>query len=498
MLKFNLMKQLFFLFLICAASFIGCGGKESSNTPEPQPVDADVSVNTGIRKREMDPGFFGVCLVYFKQTDKEMEAYPIEQYLKDMKCGVLRYPGGTVADNFDWRKSASLDIKRGPKVVDPSSMTTDGFISLCRRIGAEPLICVNSEVGFFADVDSAANMAANWVKYCNIEKGYNIKYWEIGNEPYYEFRFTPVEYGLLFKKVAKAMRKVDPSIKICAVGEWNYEFSGNREMVDPSFRSMIADMQYRLETESDPGFTREQLKTMYPNNGVKNNWWQKLIDVAGEDIDVVSVHWYYNLNQLTNMESLYQSLWDRIYSMAPKGKKYEMIMTEWSLHESKNTFGMERALTVAEASCKSIGAGVTKAAYWPLHYNGMHDKKGLLKDATMLPQANYKLLKFMANNIGRYQVDIASKSATPYAFASVNDEGDIFLYLINRTNVAVTTSVNFKDCPARQVNVRTMDGSANKSGDDPEEIEIQAPYDGKSMELTIPAYSMSIVTYPGR
>ncbi|MEM2899519.1 MAG: Ig-like domain-containing protein, partial [Thermoplasmata archaeon] len=61
--------------------------------------------------------------------------------------------------------------------------------------------------------------AADLVKYCNKEKGYNIKYWEIGNEPdRYEYQNQPnysvEQYIDEFMDYYHAMKAVDPSIKI--------------------------------------------------------------------------------------------------------------------------------------------------------------------------------------------------------------------------------------------------------------------------------------------
>jgi alpha-L-arabinofuranosidase len=78
------------------------------------------------------------------------------------------------------------------------------FVDFCRRVGAEPLYCVN----FLSDGEKRyqsmpqgnrtadANEAADWVSYANdpdhrerkshgVDPPYNIKLWQLGNETSY-------------------------------------------------------------------------------------------------------------------------------------------------------------------------------------------------------------------------------------------------------------------------------------------------------------------------
>jgi hypothetical protein len=119
--------------------------------------------------------------------------------------------------------------------------TLDTVVALARRIGADVLLQVNSgtlwdeeqeKVRFFWDVPGAdklspepngamresieamAGAAAGVVRYANIEKGYGVRYWEIGNEDY--FLVHPQIYRLIVEEFTREMRAVDPSIVILA------------------------------------------------------------------------------------------------------------------------------------------------------------------------------------------------------------------------------------------------------------------------------------------
>jgi len=72
---------------------------------------------------------------------------------------VLRYPGGEWGDQNDLK-----------------GYQIDQFVALARKMGAEPMIHVRLP-------GSTPEQAASLVRYANVEKGYNIKYWAIGNEP---------------------------------------------------------------------------------------------------------------------------------------------------------------------------------------------------------------------------------------------------------------------------------------------------------------------------
>ncbi len=119
--------------------------------------------------------------------------------------------------------------------------TLDNIAAMARRIGAEMLMQVNcgtlwdeeqQRVRFFWDqpgtdqhesaptgatrraIETMARAAADLVRYANIEKGYGIRYWEIGNEDY--FLIHPQVYRCIVETFARRMREVDPSIVLLA------------------------------------------------------------------------------------------------------------------------------------------------------------------------------------------------------------------------------------------------------------------------------------------
>lgn len=155
--------------------------------------------------------------------------------LEPLKIPMIRYPGGNFASGYHWEDGI------GPKHLRPARhdaawqaeetnrVGTDEFLTFCEEFKIEPYMVVN-------DGSGTAEEAARWVEYCNgssdteqgkrraangHEKPYSVKYWGIGNEvwgPWQIGTTSAMEYSRRFERFVRAMKKVDPSIKIIAVG----------------------------------------------------------------------------------------------------------------------------------------------------------------------------------------------------------------------------------------------------------------------------------------
>jgi len=143
---------------------------------------------------------------------------------------LLRYPGGSLVHNYDWRKAVGTLQARGDW-----KFGIDEYLIVCKAIGAEPMFTVSDYV-FPAD-QMPAN-AAGEVEYLNApatpdhpwamkrkEWGhpapYGIKWFEMGNESFEgnmrvlpRRQYTPEQYAAYANATSAAMRAVDPSIKI--------------------------------------------------------------------------------------------------------------------------------------------------------------------------------------------------------------------------------------------------------------------------------------------
>ncbi len=155
--------------------------------------------------------------------------------LKELDSPVYRWPGGNFVSGYDWRDGIGPRDRRPPrwdrawKAIEPNDFGIDEFLFFCRTLGTEPYITVNSGLG-------DAELAAKEVEYANgapstpmgrlrAKNGhpepYGVKFWSIGNEMYGNWQLGHMPLAKYVKKhnrFAKAMRAVDPSIKLVAVG----------------------------------------------------------------------------------------------------------------------------------------------------------------------------------------------------------------------------------------------------------------------------------------
>ena len=88
-------------------------------------------------------------------------AVPVEMMPATEQAGitVVRWPGGSWGDRNN---------------LQPYQI--DQFVAFCQQIGAEPSISVRL-------MEGTPEAAAELVRYANLEKGYGIRFWSIGNEP---------------------------------------------------------------------------------------------------------------------------------------------------------------------------------------------------------------------------------------------------------------------------------------------------------------------------
>ncbi|HVA72909.1 MAG TPA: alpha-L-arabinofuranosidase C-terminal domain-containing protein [Candidatus Limnocylindrales bacterium] len=155
---------------------------------------------------------------------------------RGLRISILRWPGGNFSSAYDWKDGIGPKDAR-PRRWDPAwqevetnRFGTDEFIQYCRKLGAEPYICVNMGTGTMEE-------AANWVEYCNATtdtywanlrkkyghaEPYGVKYWALGNEVWGGWQaghMDAKDYAAAALEYGKMMRWVDPSIKLVASGD---------------------------------------------------------------------------------------------------------------------------------------------------------------------------------------------------------------------------------------------------------------------------------------
>jgi len=169
----------------------------------------------------------------------------VTEVTKELAPTVIRWGGGSIA-YYRWKEAVGPRDQRKPMIniawggMESNQVGTGEFVDFCRQVGAEPLMSVNFESegrnyslpASKGGVRSAGpEEAAEWVDYCNnpsnatrrrhgVKEPYEINLWQIGNETSYaRDRYDCETASRRTIAFAKAMRKVDPNIKLIGWGD---------------------------------------------------------------------------------------------------------------------------------------------------------------------------------------------------------------------------------------------------------------------------------------
>lgn len=313
----------------------------------------DLEVDAGKVLASIDPMIFGSNLEWFNDagglasSDAALRGRIIE-LAREQGTSNYRFPGGILADYYDWRDGigprSQRRSTRHPSDSGSSRHTfgSPEFFEFLQRTGAQGLITVNAGTGSPAD-------AADWIRYANAPEhplrerdGFKapigVRYWEVGNELYLpgnpqekKITVTPEVYAERFIRFADAMRAADPSIKLLAIG--------------------VAKSHIGPDTE-------------YPD------WSEKLLARAADRMDMLAVHnayfpMLYKVKQ-PSVEQVYPALWaspeavdESLHTLAGLLARYEgqrqigIAITEWGA-----LFSLPRADPYWVDHVKTLGTGV--------------------------------------------------------------------------------------------------------------------------------------------
>jgi len=240
-------------------------------------------------------GSFHVGAVSLMPADN-IEGYRPEVIaaLKQLRFGVLRFPGGNFVSSYEWRNGVG-DIDKRPPIFDPvwhavqpNDVGTDEFLTLCRLLGVDPYITVNAG---FGDAWSARELVeytngaattpmGKWRAANGHPAPYHVKWWGVGNEPWGDYQMGSMslpQFELKHNLFAKEMRKADPSIKLIAGGAMPDVMEG-------------ADQSRRINGQYVPDYLSSA------------DWTGQMLLNCLDNIDMVSEHYYASGEQHTDMK----------------------------------------------------------------------------------------------------------------------------------------------------------------------------------------------------
>ncbi|MCJ7624777.1 MAG: hypothetical protein MUO76_14850 [Anaerolineaceae bacterium] len=246
----------------------------SSNRPFKVDVRLDAEAVIG----EINPHIYGHFVEHLERCvyggiwtdDGDVLREDTLELIKALRPPVIRYPGGNFASGYHWEDGIGPKGARPErfdeawKTSESNQVGTDEFMAFCKQVGSEPFLVVNCGSG-------TAEEATNWVAYCNEPaegdfgkrravnghpEPYDVKLWGVGNEVWGSWQIghsSAAQYAAKLPEFAAAMREVDPTIQIVAVGD-----------------------KVLTDKEDDPG----------------RLWNETILRAAGDLIDHISFHLY--------------------------------------------------------------------------------------------------------------------------------------------------------------------------------------------------------------
>ncbi|MCM3900895.1 MAG: hypothetical protein ND866_04250, partial [Pyrinomonadaceae bacterium] len=417
--------------------------------------------------------------------------------IRVLKPAFIRWPGGNVAQDYRWPWGtgprdervtwANLSWKNEP---EPSDFGTDEFILFSRAVGAEPSITVNVE-GRGATVEEAAA----WVEYCNgptttkygamrAANGhpapFGVKFWEVGNEIWGNWvrgHSDADTYARNYNRYAKAMRAVDPSIKLIAVGDNNM------------------------------------------------NWNRTVLPAAGESIDYLAIHHYYGRSEMAGdplnlmarplfLERFYLEVEQLLRELVPR-HRIKLAINEWGLDlPSDRQYSMESALyggrlmNVFErrGDLVEMSAVSDLVNGWPggIIQAGRH---GLFVSPVYLVNQLYNEHRGderLAASVSCPLFDSSNEGKrVPYLDAVVSRTADgrkIFIKAVNTSPTsALATTINVQGAtPASRAEIKTVTAPSLTASNDfarPDAVFIKngTVSGGRSFVVTLPKHSVSVI-----
>ena len=359
---------------------------------------------------------------------------------KELAPPILRFPGGTVMGIYHWQDHVGpVENRKNMRNIVWGGMLchefgTAEFVEYCRKIGAEPMICVNMPTG-------TPEEAANWVEYCNgtedsyyanlrrshgYDEPFNVKYWCIGNESY-----------------AKPDLGIQHDVNVYIRDAW--EFTKYMKMTDPSIELVYV--------------------------GCDEKWNRAVLDSLAPVCDYLSVHFYsgsgeqsfkmlddFECGTLADTEKLLNEYNEKElsfspwYRIPPRSHDIKIALDEWNIWNTapneRSKYGLYQqyswsdALWVADFLVMMINhsdnLGIANMAQMvnviaPI----MADREGSWKQTTFYP------VKYFRHNCGAKLLECSFDHPAVKAAATESEGGEKVIFLVNHSAEVISCDFDY-------------------------------------------------------
>ena len=408
-------------------------------TARPAPALTHLSVNAASPLRAADGRWFGVNTAIW---DSNLDTAETVSLLGEMGTLVLRFPGGSISDEYDWVSNTTLTN------TWTLASSFDMFARTATNAGAQAFITVNYGSG-------TAEEAANWVRYSNLTKRYGFKYWEIGNENYGTWEFDQntypndaYTYATRARDYLAQMKAADAAIKVGVVVTPGEDSSVNGYTNHPATNAITGKVHYGwtpvlLSTLKSLGVVPDFLiHHVYPE-------WSAVDSIACADSDPLllqsSTAWASDAADLRQQLTAY---------LGPAGAGVELVCTENNSDsgaQGRQSTSLVNALYYADSLAQLMKTEFNSLIWWDLR-NGS-DTSGSF-DPTLYGWRTVGDLGMITGLTNRYPAFYAAKLMQFFArpgdviLAAGSDYKLLSVYAARRAGGALSCLVLNKDTAA--------------------------------------------------
>lgn len=229
--------------------------------------------------------------------------------LKELDAPVYRWPGGNFVSGYNWRDGIGDRDRRPPrknpawKGIEHNDVGLHEYLELCRLIGAEPFIAVNTGLGTVEEVAQEVEYvngpASSPMGKLRAQNGhpepFGVRFWAVGNEMYgaWQLGHMPLaEYVQKHNRVVEAMRAVDPAIRPIAVGQVG-EWSRQMLTTCADHMSLISEHLYWQQKDDLAEHVRQVPERIRQVAEAHRAYRRELASLKGKDIRIAMDEWNY-------------------------------------------------------------------------------------------------------------------------------------------------------------------------------------------------------------
>jgi len=296
--------------------------------------------------------------------------------LARIKPGVIRWPGGCFADQYDWRDGIGPREKRpkrtnfwldarewsktarrdGPACYDPNEFGTIEFARFSKLTGAQPY--------FAANVRSLPALEfSRWVEYCNAPAGattlaeqraadgerepLKVRFWGVGNESWgCGGNFLPEDYATEYRRYSAWLPGYGMRLSLVGSGpsggdvEWTRRFF-KKAAEGGVLQGMWGWALHHYSWNASGGRTTEWLRG------------------KGDALKFDAEQYYEILREANLMESLIKAHWGAMGESDPR-HEVKLVVDEWGAWYASGTEPFQAALLGQQSTMRdAVLAGLT-------------------------------------------------------------------------------------------------------------------------------------------